>query len=128
MGGECYYSSKCCQPRFVLTSASSISTCSVSVFPCTWLFRGTFSVVRLLTSSSTNRWKAAEIQLHSSTQARVLTHLKCFVLRDRGYSQELCSLGQNFSTCCPSLSWHLFFLPGLPFYPIFPSLQSGFIV
>lgn len=84
--------------------------------------------MRLLTSSSTNRWKAAEIQLHSSTQARVLTHLKCFVLRERGYSQELCSLGQNFSMYCPSQSLHLFLLPGLPFQPVFPSLQSGFIV
>lgn len=128
--GECYYSSKCCQPKFVLTSASRISTCSVPVFPCSWLFRGTFSFVRLLTSSSINRWKAAEIQLHSSTQARVLTHLKCLVLRDRRYSQELCSLGQDAvdsSMCCPSLTLHFFFSCHLPFHPIFSSLQPGFM-
>ena len=86
--------------------------------------------MRLLTSSSTNRWKAADIQLNSSTQARVLTHLKCLVLRDRGYSQELCSLGQDAvdsSMCCPSLFLHLFFSPHLPFHPIFPSLQPGFM-
>lgn len=96
-----------CQPKFVLTPASRISTCSVPILPCSWLFRGTFSFMRLLTSSSTNRWKAAEIQLHSSTLARVFTHLKCLVLRDTGYSQELCSPGQDAVDsfmCCPSLS------------------------
>lgn len=84
--------------------------------------------MRLLTSSSTNRWKAAEIQLHSSTLARVLTHLKCLVLREWSYSQELCSLGQDAvdsSMCCPLLSLHLFFSPHLPFHPISPGLQPG---
>lgn len=118
-----------CQPKFVLTPASRISTCSVPILPCSWLFRGTFSFMRLLTSSSTNRWKAAEIQLHSSTLARLFTHLKCLVLRDTDYSQELCSLGQDAVDsfmCCPSLSLRLF-SPHLPFHPIFPSLEPGFM-
>lgn len=74
--------------------------------------------MRFLISSSTNRWKAAEIQLHSSTQARVLTHLKCLVLRDRGYSQEFRSLGQDAvgsSMCCPSLFFHLYLSLTSPF-------------
>lgn len=52
------------------------------------------------------------------------------MLRDRGYSQEFCSLRQDSvdsSMCCPSLPLHLSFSLHLLFYHIFPSLEPGFV-